>query len=334
MDVLVTGAHGLIGSALLPRLRADGHRVVRLVRGAPEGADDVRWDPAADTIDAAGLEGVDAVVHLAGAGIGDKKWTPARKQLILESRTQSTDLLARTLAGLTRPPQVLLSGSAVGYYGDQGEQVLVEESPPGDDFTAQVCVPWEAATAPAEAAGIRVVHLRTGIVLAAHGGALQRMLLPFKLGLGGRVGSGEQYMSWIALDDHVGALRHLLTTDSVRGAANLTAPNPATNAEFTRALGNALHRPTVLPTPLLPLKAVLRQRARRHAAPALHNARCRAHSRRVATSSRFPSSTTRCAPCWRHRLRRDVRRSRVRGWGDRGVSNPRPPGPQPGALAN
>jgi hypothetical protein len=260
--VLVTGAHGLIGSALIPRLRADGHRVVRLVRTEPEGSDDVRWDPAAGTIDAHGLEGIDAVVHLAGAGIGDKKWTPARKQLILDSRTEGTDLLARTLAGLGRPPRVLLSGSAVGYYGDRGAEELTEDSAPGDDFPAQVCTAWEAATAPAEEAGIRVVHLRTGIVLAAHGGALQRMLLPFKLGLGGRIGSGDQYMSWIALDDHVAAMQHLLTAgtaesaESVRGAANLTAPNPVTNAEFTRALGNALHRPTVLPTPLLPLKAV------------------------------------------------------------------------------
>ncbi|HLM17137.1 MAG TPA: TIGR01777 family oxidoreductase [Acidimicrobiia bacterium] len=256
MDVLVTGAHGLIGSALIPRLRADGHRVVRLVRTDPEGSDDVRWDPTVGTIDAAGLEGVDAVVHLAGAGIGDKKWTAARKQLILESRTQSTGLLARTLAALNRPPKVLLSGSAVGYYGDRGAEEITESSPPGDDFPARVCVAWEAATAPAEEAGIRVVHLRTGIVLAAHGGALHRMLPPFKLGLGGRIGSGDQYMSWITLDDHVGAMRHLLTTESVRGAANLTAPNPATNAEFTKALGDAVHRPTALPTPLLPLKAV------------------------------------------------------------------------------
>jgi uncharacterized protein (TIGR01777 family) len=256
VDVLVTGAHGLIGTALIPRLRAGGHRVVRLVRGEPEGADDVRWDPVAGTVDAAGLEGVDAVVHLAGAGIGDKKWTPARKQLILDSRTLGTDLLARTLAGLTRPPKVLLSGSAVGYYGDRGAEELTEASAPGDDFPARVCMAWEAATAPAEEAGIRVVHLRTGIVLAAHGGALGRMLLPFKLGLGGRIGSGDQYMSWISIDDHVGAIQHLLTDESVHGAANLSAPNPATNSEFTHALGDALHRPTVLPTPLLPLKAV------------------------------------------------------------------------------
>jgi uncharacterized protein (TIGR01777 family) len=256
VDVLVTGSHGLIGSALLPVLRADGHRVVRLVRSAAEGSDDVRWDPDAGTIDAAGLEGVGAVVHLAGAGIGDKKWTPARKQLILRSRTQGTDLLARTLAGLRRPPNVLVTGSAVGYYGNRGADTLTEQAPPGDDFPARVCVAWESAAAPAAAAGVRVVVIRTGIVLAAHGGALHRMLLPFKWGLGGRIGSGEQYMSWIALDDHVGAIRHLLASELVSGPVNLTAPNPATNSQFTRALGDAVHRPTLLPTPLLPLKAV------------------------------------------------------------------------------
>jgi uncharacterized protein (TIGR01777 family) len=256
VNVLVTGAHGLIGSALIPKLRADGARVLRLVRGEPEGSDDVRWDPTAGTIDAAGLEGVDAVVHLAGAGIADKKWTPERKRSILESRTEATGLLARTLAGLARRPAVLVSGSAVGYYGNRGDEVLTEESGPGDDFTAQVCVAWEAATAPAADAGIRVVTIRTGIVLAAHGGALHQMLLPFRIGLGGRLGSGGQYMSWIALDDHVDAIRHLLATESVSGPVNLTAPNPVTNAEFTRALGGALHRPTLLPTPLFPLKAI------------------------------------------------------------------------------
>jgi hypothetical protein len=256
MDVLVSGSHGFIGSALLPRLRAEGHRVLRLVRGAPEGADDVRWDPDSDTIDATALEGVDAVVHLAGAGIGDKKWTPARKQLVLESRTRGTGLLARTLAGLAKPPRVLLSGSAVGYYGDRGSEELTEESGPGDDFLAQVCQAWEGATAPAAEAGIRVVHLRTGVVLARHGGALQRMLLPFKLGLGGRIASGEQYFSWIALDDHVGAMLHLLGAEFVSGPVNLTAPRPVTNSEFAKALGAAVHRPTVLPTPLFPLKAV------------------------------------------------------------------------------
>jgi hypothetical protein len=255
LDVLVTGSHGLIASALIPRLRADGHRVARLVRGTPEGGDDLRWDPRKGTIDAAGLEGIDAVVHLAGAGIGDKKWTDARKALILDSRTEGTGLLVRTLASLDRTPKVLLSGSAVGIYGDRGDEELTEASAPGTGFTAEVCTAWEAATTPAAEAGIRVAHLRTGIVLAAHGGVLGRMLTPFRLGLGGRMGSGRQYMSWIAIDDEVGAIVHLLTTD-VRGPVNLTAPKPVTNAEFTDALGKALHRPTKLPTPMLPLKAL------------------------------------------------------------------------------
>ena len=256
MDVLVTGSHGLIGSALIRKLRAADHRVRRLVRDEPEGRDDVRWDPVAGTIEVARLEGLDAVVHLAGAGIGDKKWTPERKQLIRESRTQGTELLARTLAGLAQPPAVFVSGSGVGYYGNRGDTELTEEAAPGDDFPARLCVDWEAATAPAAEAGIRVVTIRTGIVLAAHGGALKRMLLPYKLGLGGRIGSGEQYMSWITLDDHVDAVRHVLATESVAGPVNLTAPKPVTNREFTHALGGAVHRPTVLPTPRFPLKAV------------------------------------------------------------------------------
>ena len=195
-------------------------------------------------------------MHLAGAGIGDKKWTPARKELILQSRTRGTGLLARTLAELREPPRVMVSGSAVGYYGNRGDELLTEGSAPGDDFTAEVCQAWEAATAPASDAGIRVVCVRTGIVLAAHGGALQRLLLPFKLGLGGRVASGRQYMSWITLDDEAGAIVHALGADDVRGPLNLTAPNPVTNAELTDALGRALHRPTVLPTPLMPLKVL------------------------------------------------------------------------------
>jgi hypothetical protein len=256
MDVLVTGSHGFIARGLIPRLRAGGHRVLRLVRGAPEGSDDVVWDPDAGTIDTAGLQGVDAVVHLAGAGIGDKRWTPARKELILQSRTRGTGLLARTLAELRVTPRVLVSGSAVGYYGDRGDEVLTEESGPGNDFTAEVCRAWEAATAPAVDAGIRVVCVRSGVVLAAHGGVLKRLLLPFKLGLGGRVASGRQYMSWITLDDEVGAILHALTTDGLHGPVNLTSPNPATNAELTVALGQALHRPTVLPTPLAPLELI------------------------------------------------------------------------------
>lgn len=256
MDVLVTGAHGLVGTALIPRLRAEGHGVRRLVRGEPEGADDVTWDPRGGTIEAAAIEGIDAVVHLAGAGIGDKKWTPDRKRLILESRTQGTRLLAEALAGLDRAPRVLVSGSAVGYYGNRGDDPLTEEAPPGDDFPAQVCLAWEGATAAAAEAGIRVVTIRTGVVLAAHGGALSRMLVPFRLGLGGRIGSGRQYLSWIALADEVGAILHVLQNERVSGPVNLTAPNPATNSEFTAALGRAMHRPTVLPTPVAALKVV------------------------------------------------------------------------------
>jgi uncharacterized protein len=230
--------------------------VLRLVRGAPEGADDISWNPTAGTIDAAALEGVDAVVHLAGAGIGDKKWTPERKQLVLESRTQPTGLLCRTLAVLDPQPRVLVSASAIGYYGDRDEEILTEDSAPGDDFGAQVCQAWEDATSPAADAGIRVVRMRSGLVLAANGGLLKRLLLPFKLGVGGRLGSGKQYMSWIAIDDELRAILHAIDTDALAGPVNLTAPNPVTNAEFTSTLGSVVHRPTVLPTPLPALKLV------------------------------------------------------------------------------
>jgi uncharacterized protein (TIGR01777 family) len=256
MDVAVTGSHGLIGSALIEALRDGGHRVVRIVRDGASGPDDVRWDPLTGAIEPEPLEGLDAVVHLAGAGIGDKKWTPARKQLVLESRTRGTTVLTRALAGLTRKPGVLVSASAIGYYGDRGDEVLTEESPPGDDFGATVCREWEAATAPASDAGIRVVRIRTGLVQAGSGGMLQRLLLPFKLGAGGRLGSGEQYMSWIALDDEISAIRHVIATPALEGPLNLTAPNPVTNAEYTQTLGRVLHRPTVIPTPLFGLKAV------------------------------------------------------------------------------
>ena len=228
---------------------------MRIVRGRAAGDDELSWDPEAGTIDAGGLEGIGSVVHLAGAGIGDKRWTDARKRLILESRTKGTSLLARTLAGLTRPPSALVSASAIGYYGDRGDEPLDEQSTPGDDFVARVCVQWEAATATAADAGIRVARVRSGVVLGREGGVLPRLLLPFRLGLGGRIASGRQYMSWISIDDEVRAILHALTQDGVAGPVNLVGPAPVTNDEFTKTLGRVVRRPTVIPTPLLPLRA-------------------------------------------------------------------------------
>jgi uncharacterized protein (TIGR01777 family) len=248
MDVAVTGASGLIGTALTRSLEADGHRVVRIVRSTPTRDDDIRWSPDAQTIDAARLEGLDAVVHLAGEGIAERRWDDAQKERILSSRTNGTALLASTLATLQRPPRVLLSASAIGYYGERGADVLTESAAPGEGFLSDVCVAWEGATAPAAAAGIRVATLRTGIVLSRDGGALQKMLPLFRFGLGGRFGNGRQIWSWISLADHVAAVRFLLDHD-VRGPVNLTAPQPVTNAEFTRALGRAVHRPALLPVP-------------------------------------------------------------------------------------
>jgi uncharacterized protein (TIGR01777 family) len=255
MDVAITGASGLIASALADAVRARGDSVVTVGRGFDA---DVRWDPMAGTIDGDGLAGVDAVVHLAGESLGEKKWTPEQKDRILESRVRGTELLATTIAGLATRPAVLVSGSAIGFYGDRGDEQLTEASPPPPpgNFLSDVCVAWEAATANAEAAGIRTVHLRTGIVLSKEGGALGRMLLPFKLGLGGRIGSGRQYMSWVSIDDEIGAILHAVDTDALHGPLNVTGPAPVTNAEFTKALGAAVHRPTVLPTPLAPHKVV------------------------------------------------------------------------------
>jgi hypothetical protein len=208
----------------------------------------LRWDPEAGTIDAGGLDGVDAVVHLAGAGVGDRRWSDARKRVVLESRTRSTALLASTLAGLDRRPRVLVSASAIGFYGDGGDQILTEQSPPGGDFLASVCVHWEAEAAPAADAGIRVVFARTGLTLAPHGGALSKLLPLFRVGLGGRLGSGAQWWSWITLDDEIGALMWLLDHD-LDGPVNLTAPNPVTNREFSRVLGRVLSRPALLAVP-------------------------------------------------------------------------------------
>ncbi|MFM7065023.1 MAG: TIGR01777 family oxidoreductase [Actinomycetes bacterium] len=248
MDIAVTGASGLIGTALTRSLTAQGHRVLRLVRKDGGGNDTVRWDPAAGTIDAAGLEGLDAVVHLAGEGIGEKRWSAEQKERIRSSRTLGTALVARTLAGLKSPPKVLLSGSAIGFYGDTGDRVVDETAPAGKDFLASVCVEWEAAAAPAVDAGIRTAFLRTGIVLSADGGALGKVLPIYKLGGGGRSGSGRQWWSWISLDDQVAATEFLLTAD-VAGPVNMVAPHPVTNAEYAKALGRAVHRPTTI-TPM------------------------------------------------------------------------------------
>jgi uncharacterized protein len=257
MEVLVTGASGFIGSALRPALTSAGHRPIVAVRGreVPAGVDGLAWDPEVGTVDTQAMEGIGGVVHLAGAGIGDRRWTGARKQLIVESRTKPTRLLASTLEGLVRKPSVLVSSSAVGYYGDRGDEMLTEQSLPGDDFPAEVCREWEAAAAPVSEAGVRLVTIRTGIVLGRTGGMLKRVLPPFRLGLGGRLGSGRQYLSWVSLDDEVAAILRALDRPSLTGPMNLTAPNPATNAEFTATLGRVLHRPTRLPTPLAPLRA-------------------------------------------------------------------------------
>jgi uncharacterized protein (TIGR01777 family) len=230
--------------------------VLRLKRGGITDGDDIGWDPSAGLIDAPALEGVDAVVHLAGEGISEKKWSDEQKQRIRDSRVRGTSVLAGAIASRERKPRVFVSGSAIGYYGNRGDEVLTEDSAPGDGFLADVAHEWEAETKPAIDAGIRTVHIRTGIVLAAHGGALQRLLLPFKLGLGGRIGSGKQWMSWVTLADEVNAIMHAIGTESLAGAVNVVAPSPVVNAEFTDTLGGVLHRPTLLPTPLFPLKAI------------------------------------------------------------------------------
>lgn len=256
MKVLVSGSHGLIGQALVAALEAAHHQVLRLVRGQP-GPGAVGWDIGAGRVDGQGLGGLDAVVHLAGAGLGKRRWTETEKARIRDSRVVGTRLLSSVLAGLDPPPSVLVSGSAVGWYGDRGAEILDEASPAGSGFLSEVCREWEQATAQAEAAGIRVVHLRTGIVQSPRGGALAKQLPLFRLGAGGRLGSGHQYLSWVSLDDEVGAILHALAEPCVQGPLNATAPTPVTNAEHARVLGAVLHRPAVLPVPGAALSLVL-----------------------------------------------------------------------------
>jgi uncharacterized protein (TIGR01777 family) len=255
MDVVISGAGGLIGTALTNALEQAGHQVRRLQRGGVTGGDRIGWDPDAGLIDAPAFEGVDAVVNLAGAPIGEKRWTTEQKYRILQTRTRGTAAIAGAIASRERRPRVFVSGSAVGFYGSRHDEVLTESSTRGHDFLAEVVEAWENETQPAIDAGIRTVMIRTGIVLAEHGGALKALLTPFKLGVGGRQGSGQQWMSWITLEDEVNAILHAIDTEALEGPVNFVAPNPVMNADFAKALGEALHRPAVLPTPLFVLKA-------------------------------------------------------------------------------
>ncbi len=257
MRIVISGSSGLIGTALVRRLTIAGHEVVRLVRPGTEGGPGTApWDPAAGRLEPAVIDGADVVVNLSGASIGDHRWTDEYRRELLESRTKPTGLLARTIAAVDRRPRVLLSGSAIGAYGDRGDETLDESSARGDGFLADLCRQWEEATAPASAAGVRTAHLRTGVVLSPTGGALKKQLPLFRFGLGGRFGSGRQWQSWISLDDEVAAIEHLLTAD-IDGPVDLTAPAPVTNREFTATLARVLHRPAILPIPAFGPKLLL-----------------------------------------------------------------------------
>jgi len=257
MRILLTGSSGLIGHALLTFLTADGHKVVRLTRSQSHASGrHITWDPIKGVIDADDLEDFDAVVHLAGETIVGR-WTPEKKARIRESRVKGTQLLCESLGHLRDRPLVLVSASAVGYYGNRGDEVLDEESSPGSLYLSEVTKAWEAATEPARRHGIRVVNLRIGFVLSKAGGGLSAMLLPFKLGIGGRVGSGRQYLSWIAIDDVVGAISHAILSDTLHGPVNAVAPNPVTNREFTKTLGRVLWRPTIFPLPVFAAHMVM-----------------------------------------------------------------------------
>ena len=249
MKVLLSGSSGLVGSALGRSLTSDGHEVMRLVRRAASSADERTWDPARGEVAADAFDGIDAVVHLAGENIAARRWNPSQKERIRHSRVAGTRALCEALAGAPSVPETLVCASAIGIYGDRGGELLTEDSSHGSGFLAEVCADWEAATEPAAQAGVRVVLVRFGVVLSPDGGALAKMLLPFRMGAGGRVGGGAQLMSWIALDDAVRVLEHALAQGSLRGPVNAVSPHPVTNAQFTRALGRALRRPTIFPMP-------------------------------------------------------------------------------------
>lgn len=257
MRVLASGASGLIGTALCDSLVADGDEVVRLVRRSPAGPGEVFWDPANGELESGAVEGFDAIVHLAGAGIGDRRWSERRRQVIVDSRIQSTQLLADRIAAAQSKPEVFISGSAIGYYGIREDPVVEADGPPDPpDFLSELVVAWESSTGAAEAAGVRTAHIRTGIVLSDRGGALKKLLLPFRAGIGGRLGSGDTWWSWISLEDEVRAIKHIIRTP-LHGPVNLTGPNPVTNAELTKVLGRVLRRPTIVPVPRFALELLL-----------------------------------------------------------------------------
>ncbi|MFZ1685257.1 MAG: TIGR01777 family oxidoreductase [Candidatus Zixiibacteriota bacterium] len=261
MRILISGATGLIGSALMSSLTRDGHDVVRLVRSDPHG-NDLLWDPYTGILDTSTLNGLDAVIHLAGRSIAGGRWTEPVKRDILTSRTVPTTFLAEQMARLKQPPRLFLSASAVGYYGDRGEETLTESSKPGSGFLSEVCTAWEKATSPARDAGIRTINLRIGVVLSTKGGALKEMLTPMKFGLGGKMGTGRQYWSWITLEDLVGAMRFAIDDDSLNGPVNAVSPNAVTNAEFTSLLARVLHRPAIFSVPEFALNVMLGEMAR------------------------------------------------------------------------
>ncbi|MER5728658.1 TIGR01777 family oxidoreductase [Streptomyces sp. NPDC002138] len=257
MRIVVTGSAGLIGAALVRSLRADGHDIVRLVRHTPTAADEAEWDPRRGYVAPDALTGCEAVVHLAGAGVGDHRWSPAYKREIRDSRVLGTAAIATAVAEMERPPAVLVCGSAIGYYGDTGQRAVDESAPPGHGFLPSVCVEWEAAAAPAREAGVRTVFARTGLVVAAEGGAWGKLFPVFRAGIGGRLGNGRQYWSYISMHDEIAALRHLIVTPELSGPVNLTAPEPLTNREVTAAMGRVLRRPTLCAVPAPAMRLVL-----------------------------------------------------------------------------
>jgi uncharacterized protein (TIGR01777 family) len=286
MKVIVSGASGLIGNALIPALKKDGHSVQRLVRTAASSPEEISWNPEAGTIDRKAMENADAVVHLAGENIAEGKWTPEKKARIKDSRQKGTTLLSRTLAELEHPPKVLVSASAIGYYGDRGEEILREDSGPGVGFLSEACQEWEHSTQPASEKGIRVVILRIGIVLSPKGGALKKMLPPFKMGAGGKLGTGDQFMSWIALDDLVSIMQFAMATETMSGPFNAVSPNPVTNLEYTKTLGKVLMRPTLFSMPSFVVHALFGELG-----DALLLASTRVHPAKLITASypfRYP----------------------------------------------